>query len=312
MKTATWEATPGALATLINTGQFVYAQLYTIVLAGGAGTLRFTDGDLDITDGTHSWTSRGIRVDQEKSKTLAHWKRGLDVDTWTMVVLPRVIDDITGEEFPDKINATPWVAAALGGALDGADIQVDRAYFAAWPQPYQLVNTPVGILTIFAGRPAEVDCQDSLVSVMINDYRELLSIKMPRSVFSGQCRFNLYDSACGLAAATFKKTGVVIGGATQKQITSAAIVPGGSGTFTLGRLTMTSGLNIGFSRTIREWVSTAPGVFSLLNPFPFEVVAGDTFDVYPGCDKKQDACTAFGNILNYGGEPFIPAPETAI
>lgn len=259
-----------------------------------------------------AYDSRGIRVDQEGSRTLAHWKRGLDVDSWLLVVMPRYLNEITGAEFPDTINGVPWVQAAMQGALDGADIQVDRAYFSAWPQPYQLVNTPVGILTVFAGRAAEVDCGDIVVAITINDYRELLNIKMPRNTFQGGCRFTLYDTGCTLSELSFDQTGTVIAGSTQKQILSAPIAPGGARTFQLGKLKMTSGLNDGFSRTISTWVSTAGGTFSLLNPFPFEIAVGDTFTVYPGCDKTQAACTAFANSANFGGQPFIPAPETAI
>lgn len=311
MKTAIWESSPGALATLINTGQFVYAHLYTITLSGGAGTIRFTDADLSITNGTNTWDGRGVRVDLANSKTLAHWKRGLDVDQWLLVVLPRTVDNITGATFPDTINGVAWVQAAMQGALDGADIQVDRAYFSAWPQPYQLVNLPTGILTIFAGRPAETDCGDGVVAITINDYRELLSIKMPRNVFQSGCRFTLYDSSCALLQGSFAVAGTVSGGSTQSVILSSAVLaPGGSGTFTLGKLKMTSGLNANFSRTVTVWNGATQ--FSLLNPFPFTVSPGDTFFAYPGCDKTMAACTAFGNLLNFGGQPFIPVSETAI
>ena len=312
MKTPVWEASPNALVDLINGAQFVYAHLYTITLAGGAGTLRLTDADLNITDGTNTWDSRGVRVSLEGSKQLAHWKRGLDLDTWLLVFLPRAIDDISGASFPDTINGVPWIQAALYGALDGADVQIDRAFFSAWPQPYQLLNTPVGILTVFAGRAAEIDCDDTQVAVTVNDYRELLATKMPRNAFQAGCRFTLYDTGCALNPATFVKAGMAIGGSTQAMIVSAPIVPGGSGTFALGKLTMTSGLNNGFSRTVRRWDSSAGGTFYLLNPFPFTVVPGDTFNVYPGCDKSQTACTAFANLANFGGQSYIPAAETSI
>ena len=310
MKTPIWEQSPGALVALINTGQFVYAHLYTIVMAGGAGTLRFTDADLDITDTTYTWDSRGIRVDKDKSTSRGHWKRGLDVDTWRLTVLPRTIDNITGTTFPDKINGVPWVQAVQGGALDGADVQVDRAYFSAWPQPYQLVNEPVGILTIFAGRPAEIDCSDIMVTITIEDYRALLTTRMPRNSYQSGCRFTLFDTGCTLSAATFAVTGTTIAGTTRAQIVSTAKVPGGSGTFNLGKLKMTSGDNANFVRTVSTWDGV--GTFGLLNPFPFTVAIGDTFTVYPGCDKTKTACTAFGNLANYGGFPNIPAADTAI
>lgn len=312
MKEAIWETSPGALADLINGGSFVYCHLYTLGLAAGAGAIRITDADLSVTNGVYTWDGRGVRIDRERSRTLAHWKRGLDVDNWLLVVLPRTTDEVTGDAFPDAINGVPWVQAARQGALDGADVQVDRAYFEAWPSTYQLVAEPVGILTMFAGTPAEVDCGDNLVAVTLNDYRELLNIKMPRHVYQAGCRHTLFDAGCTLGSGAFAVAGTAIGGTTRSVIQAAPMGAPGSGTFQLGKLQMVSGLNSGFSRTIMTWSSSAPGQFTLLNPLPFDVMSGDQFVAYPGCDKTVDTCTLFGNIDNYGGQPGIPQAETAI
>lgn len=311
MKTPWWEASPGATAALINTGEFVYATLYTITLAGSGDVLRYADSDMSVTNGTYVWDN-ALPVDREKSKNLAHWKRGLDVDTWRLVVLPRNVD-VAGNAFPDTINGISWLQAARSGVLSGADVQVDRAYFAAWPQPYALKATPVGIITVFAGRPAEIDCNDTAVVVNLNDYRSLLSMRIPRNPYQAGCRNTLFDAGCTLVAASFAVPGSAIGGSTVRTIKSAPLVPGGSGTFQLGRITMTSGENDGFSRTVRRWTSTDPGSFELLNPFPFDVVPGDTFDAYPGCDKTTATCTLFANLVNYGpGTPFVPQAEAAL
>lgn len=312
MKTPTWEASPGALVALINTGAFVYATLYTITLSGGAGVLRYATSDMSITDGTHTWDGRSLPVDQEKSTQTAHWKRGLDVDTWRAVFLPRTLD-LSGAAYPDKINGISWTVAARAGALSGADVQVDRAYFAAWPQPYALVATPVGILTVFAGRVSEVDVNDTMVIVNCDDYRSLLSTRLPRNPYQAGCRNALFDVGCTLLPASFVVPGSAIGGSTARVIKSLPLVATGSGTFQLGKIIMTSGENDGFARTVRRWSLSDPGSFELLNPLPFDVVPGDTFDAYPGCDKQTATCTLFANLLNYGpGTPFIPQAETAI
>lgn len=42
-------------------------------------------------------------------------------------------------------------------------------------------------------------------------------------------------------------------------------------------------------------------------------VLGDAFTAYPGCDKQITTCDSkFNNKSNFGGFPYIPAPETAI
>lgn len=306
MKTAIWESAPGALVALINTGVFVYGTLYTLTLADGT-VIRLTDADMNITDTTHTWDSRTVRVDPKEERSTGHWRRGLDVDTWLATFLPRIVDPITGTLFPDTINGSPWTAAARQGAIDGADVQIDRGYFASWPVPYRTVATPVGILTVFAGRAAEVDVTDLKVIVTINDYRELLGIKMPKDVYQAGCRHTLYDVGCTLSAAAFSRATMAIGGTSRAVLKSNVAAPPGSATYTLGKIKMTSGLNSGFSRTVSQWT---PGSFSLLNPLPFEVLPGDTFTAYAGCDRAMATCTLFANLLNYGGEPFIPDSST--
>lgn len=313
MKEPVWEVSPGALAALINGGQFVDADLITITLAGGNGILRFTSADVNVTyPSGPTWDSRGVRLDPETGRQRGHWTRGLDLDQWVAIVMPRLSDPVTGAAFPDQINGVPWIQGARQGALDAADFQVDRAYLAAWPQPYQATVTPVGILTIFAGRVAEVDTTDVRAIINVNDYRELLTLQMPRNLFQAGCRHTLFGAGCGLTAGDFDVAGTAIGGTTRASIKSAPLVAPGSGTFMLGRIRFLTGANAGFSRTITQWSPSAAGTFGVLNPFPYEIIAGDTFAAYPGCDKSQAACTAFGNLVNFGGAPFIPAPETAI
>jgi hypothetical protein len=72
---------------------------------------------------------------------------------------------------------------------------------------------------------------------------------------------------------------------------------------------MTSGANQGFSRAVKLWTS---GSFTLQNPLPWVVATGDTFTAYAGCDKQFTTCGLFGNEPNYGGQPYIPDPTTAI
>jgi hypothetical protein len=43
------------------------------------------------------------------------------------------------------------------------------------------------------------------------------------------------------------------------------------------------------------------------------VVAGDQFQLLPGCDRTLATCTSvFNNAVHFGGFPYIPTPETAV
>lgn len=311
-----------ALIALFNSivataAPFHVARLYTISLAGGL-VLRFSDGDFDIKGNStsalvngFSYSSGGVRVDQKDSKTQAHLKLGTDVDTWTVVLMPRPFDLVTGAAFPDTVGNVPFLQAAQGGAFDAADFQVDEAYFSSvptWPiAPAGAV--PVGCRTIFAGQVAEVDTTNLIAVFTINDYRSLLGLQVPIHNYQAQCRHALFDAGCQLIAASFAVNGAASAGSTQATIIASGLaVPQGSKTYTLGRLVMTSGLNATFQRTIKGWDGSF--TLSLLNPLPYAVSPGDTFTAYPGCDKTLATCNLFGNSLNFGGQPNIPPPET--
>ena len=310
--------------SVVETGApFYVARLYTISLFGG-GQIRFTDADFDILGNSTSalvngykYPSGGIRVDQKQSKTQAHLKIGTDTDTWTLVLMPRPFDLVTGTAYPDMIGSVPWLQAAQGGALDAADFQADEAYFSAlptWPMPPGGA-LPVGCKTAFAGTVAEVDTTNSVAVLTVNDYRFLFTIQMPLHFYEAQCRHTLFDLGCNSAgnmnAADFAINGTAAAGSTLATIIGSGLpVPGGSGTYTRGRIVFTGGLNATFQRTISNWDGNQ--TLSLLNPFPFNIAPGDPFTVYPGCDYLYTTCQKFQPATaqdSYGGQPWIPAPE---
>ncbi len=310
MKTPKFESGAGATLALLATRSFVWADLYTFTLALG-GTLRYGTADVDIGYGGNVWTHGGPYFDRSDGRATAHWKIGLDVDTWQVTVMPRAVDPVTGTPYPDQIGTQGWIAAARAGALDGAIVLVDRAFLPAWPaRPFAGAVTPVGVVNIFTGRMASVDVSRTQLALTINSHLELLNVSMPRNVYRAGCRYTLFDAGCTLAAASFAVAGTAGAGSTQSVILSSAQPPANSsGSFALGRIVMTSGQNTGFSRSVRAWTS---GSFTLLSPLPFAVAPGDAFTAYPGCDKQLATCTKFANQANYGGQDFIPAPETAV
>ena len=320
-----------ALISLINsviagTGAMTDFDLYTITDFAG-NVYRYTTADFPISCGSGTnfaglpqpsgLYSPLVRVDQMSSKTQAHWKVGLDADQWVVVMMPRPFDLATGAAFPDLIGSVPFLQALQGGAWDAADVQVDRAYFSSVPTWPMLPGgaVPVGTITIFAGIVAEIDTTNAVAVVTVNDYRSLTQFSMPRHYFQGMCRHMLFDAGCNangnVNRASFAVSAAAAAASTQAQIVaSAALAPpaNSSGTFTLGTLQFTSGLNENFWAFIIQWDGEA--TLSLLEPLPFAVSPGDTFVAYPGCDKTIATCTAFNNFSQFGGEPYIPVPET--
>lgn len=307
-------------------GGFHVARLYTITCFGGL-QIRFTDADFDINASVTignvvqpfaRYSSGGIGVDQKESKTQAHFKVGTDTDTWVLVVMPRPVDLVTGASFPDTIGSVPWLQAASGGALDAADFQVDEAYFSSlptWPIGPNGVN-PVGCRTIFAGTVAEVDTTNTIAVLTVNDYRSLFTLQMPLNFYQAQCRHTLFNVGCNASgnmnAASFGINGQALVGSTKSVIIGSGLpAPLGSGTYTLGRIVFTGGLNATFQRTIKSWDGSF--TMALLNPLPFAVGPGDLFTVFPGCDKTFATCQRFQPptaFTSFGGQPNIPPPET--
>lgn len=315
-----------ALIALFNnvvaqTGSLFVWRLYTITLAGG-GILRFADSDFDIkgvaTTGAiaiagFTYSGSTLRVDATSAKSQIHFKVGLDTDQYVLIVAPRSVDLITGAPFPDKVGNVPFLQAASAGVFAAADVQIDEAYFGAlptWPMPAGGAP-PVGCRTIFRGTVGEVDTTNTIAVFTFNDYRSLLTLSMPKRVYQAQCRHFLFGPGCnasGLNCATYAQNGIVGAGSTQGQIIGVKLAaPGGSGTYNLGSIQITSGLNAGFWRTITNW--DGANTIMLLNPFPFPFVAGDTFSIAPGCNWLVTTCQAFNNLDNYGGQVNIPPPE---
>ncbi|HXE17651.1 MAG TPA: DUF2163 domain-containing protein [Stellaceae bacterium] len=336
MKAAKYEASPGALASFLASrpSAAILCDLYTFALAGafnGGAPLRYTTADIDVTvpyeagtalvntgpplaapplaAGATVWSSQLVYFDQLSNKAYGHWKVGLDVDTWQVICAPSPQATIGGE---------PFLAALRAGALDGAVVAVDRAFVDNRDgNAPGATLTPLGVVNIFTGRVAEIDIARSNAVISINSHLELLNQSMPRNVYQAGCRWSLFGPGCELDAASFAVTGSVaeMPAANSPLLTVSLAAPGGSGTYALGRVVATSGANQGFARAVRSWSALTPpprAALTLMAPFPFAFAVGDGIAAYPGCDKQQNTCIAFGNAARFGGMPFIPAPEMAV
>ena len=227
------QAIVGTLTTLCD------FDLYTITDFAG-NVYRYTTADFDINCGAGTnaspglpqpsglYPSEGVRIDQDSTKAVGHWKTGLDNDQWTVVFMPRAYDEVTGTPFPDKIGSVPFIQALQSGAWDAADVQVDRAYFSTlptWPMtPGGAV--PLGTITIFAGIVGQVNTSDVTAVVVVNDYRVLTTYNMPRHYFQAGCRHMLFDSGCNangnIPRGSYGQGGIVAAGSTAGSIVAAA------------------------------------------------------------------------------------------
>ncbi len=296
-----------ALKALLATRSFAVGDLYTFTLVGG-GVLRYTSYDTDIVYNGNTYASGGLGgpfFDRSDNKAKCHWKIGVEVDTLTFDVVP-------GNA---TVNGQPFLSALRQGAFDGAELELDRAFFAPPGQgsyPPVAVQAATGIVVLFVGRVAEVDAGRSLATFNINSHLELLNQSLPRNLYQPGCINTLGDASCGVALATFATAATAAAGSTASVI-NATVSNALAGYFDQGKVTFTGGANAGLSRSVKQCVFGAPGTIALLAPFPNAPAPGDAFTLFPGCDKSLGAngCPKFNNVPNFRGFPFVPVPETA-
>ena len=123
--------------------------------------------------------------------------------------------------------------------------------------------------------------------------------------YTPECRFDLGDSNCGVNIAAQTVTGSVtstIDNATFGDTSQTAA----TNVYAYGKLTWLTGANAGQSMEVKAWDGIGQ-VFTLWLPMPNAIQVGDTYSVYPGCDKRFTTCSAtFSNNANFGGFPYVP------
>lgn len=285
------------LNNVLNSQNFILVNAYIFTLLDGT-ILRYCDGDKDITYNNNVYSAGGINtgaIFNDGNKISLSWKRGLDVDTLEFSVIPR----------DALIEGTPFLSALKNGIFDGADLTLGRFYMPTYG------DTSAGLTIVFKGRVGQIVAGRVKAIFTINSYTELLNMQLPRNLYQPPCLNTLFDNACRLSKNSYAVNGTIVSGSTQIILKSSLNY--GSGYFTQGIIKFTSGVNYGYQRSVKTFTSGNPSTISLYIPLGLAPVAGDTFTIYPGCDKTKNTCSSkFNNLANFRGLPFIPENSTAI
>lgn len=296
MKQPLWETSTGALAALLNSKTALKRfDLYTVTLAGGT-VLRWADWDRPVTANGSTW-ELGPGFKRSRIRCAV----GISVDDLNVTIYS------AGETV---IAGTTLIAYIARGGFENARVQVDRCYRAL--DSLQ----PTGALLWFLGRVSETKGDRTQQQLSVKSDTELLDVMVPREIAQPGCLNTVYDSACGAdrAAKTVTSTVTVAGDVTRTVFGHS--LGQVAGYFDLGVVTFTSGPNAGISRSVRQ--HTASQLVAIA-PFPFDISAGQSFQVYPGCNKSKDdvnGCPKFHStsqvLRRFRGQPYIPVPETVI
>ena len=224
--------------------------------------------------------------------------------------------------FPGTNSLVYLMDGIYAGLLSGAPVTIYRATMSK----YGVVVGPTGgslVSTRFVGEVGEVtDIGPTKCTVKVRDLLYRLNLDCPQQLIQANCRWVLYSAGCTLSQAAFTRTGQSIGTLVDaRTFTTEAhlstISP--AGTFSQGVIKFTSGRNNGISYAAAVWTpgtGSTPDQIQLDTPPLFDMTVGDTFSISEGCNHSVVSCQNLqGNvnaILNYGGTPFVPVPETAV
>ncbi len=264
------------------------ADLYTFTLVGG-GVLRYSAAPTAISANGFTF-ALGPKFERSKTKTVI----GTEVDELDIKVYP---------ETTDLIGDTPWLQAAWQGQLDGALLQLERAFMPTYS------DTSPGTVILFAGRISDLDCSRTAIDMKCRSHLELLNIQMPRRLWQPSCNHVFGDAMCQFDRTSLQASFACLAGSSETQLLGA-VNPTPAGLYIQGTVVGLTGANAGDSRTITQMSNGAVTVkLALLSP----PTPGDQFQLLPGCDRSLATCTnIFNNAVHFGGVPYVPTPESAV
>lgn len=291
---------PRLLALLATDADMFVSEVYDFTLIGG-GTLRYTNGDADITVNGKVYSAGGIQIgpyfDAAGNRGNTTWALGTQADTLLFDVIPGAA----------TIAGQPFLEACQQGVFDGAMLLKQRLFMPTYG------DTRRGPITIFVGQVAEVDVGRSKATFTVNSPLELLDQDFPRNLYQAGCVNNLGDTACGVNLASYAVAGVITTATATVLHANLAVAPVGQ--FNQGKVTFLTGNLAGVSRTVKAATAGAPGEIDMMIPWPSAPQPGDTFSIFPGCDKTfagANGCPKFSNTARWRGEDLIPTAETAV
>lgn len=298
------KAASAATLAILSSGQILRADLYAIGLVTGS-TSFFTNYErplngVSVNGGaaqnyTGGWTvTRGATTQSV----------GLDAQELELTISPKW----NNPGGPPLIAGYTLMQAARLGILDNAQVSYAKL-FMMQPSGFNKLDVSPGGVGWFHGIISDIDVGRFALQLKISSNIIVLNqTQMPKNLWQAGCVHTVYDPGCAITKAAFTSSGTV-GTVTNNGLFNTNLTQAND-YFDLGVITFTSGLNNGFQTTVKSYLHTS-GVVQTMLPFPGNVAPGDTFTIYPGCDRLQGTCTAkFSNLIHFKATPYVPVPET--
>lgn len=300
MKTAD-SALVSWLAGLSGDASCWMCDLYTFTMVDGSTIYRWTTNESDLVNGGNTFYAAGSASAPTVTRSALRQSVGVVVDT-----IDITLGNPIGAAFTIGGKRLPQLA--IEGYFDGAAVNIDRIV-GAYPG-----DTSLGkISSLFNGQVSRIDPTGTGIVLRCKSFVELLNIEVPKFTLQAQCNNSVYDANCALTRATYTDAGTVVSATTVNlSTTDAAIVAKANGYYSLGAVAFTSGALSGVRRAVSYSMTAGSAIITFAVPLPSAPSAGDTFNIYPGCDKMRATCVSkFNNLVHWRGYPSIPKPEAA-
>ncbi|ASF46993.1 baseplate hub domain-containing protein [Methylovulum psychrotolerans] len=278
------------LQSLLASGRFITANLYTLTLLDGTAIRLTSAPDFDAVWDGHAFIHDSFAVERDTIKQAI----GIEVDNVSVTLTTRRDKTLQGLPLPHFVRI---------GGFRGARMLIQRAYFAV-NNGGNVNVAATGVIYSFEGRVAEPKPSRTQVAFNVVADTELLNKMVPLNTITPSCLNILFDGRCGKNKADFSHTGTVTT-ASKKALVCGLSQP--DNYYRFGTVTFTSGQNAGAMRTVQAY---SVGHFVFAKAFDYTPGPGDSFIAVAGCDLSEAVCGGtFDNLAHRRTFKFVPVYE---
>ena len=270
---------------LSNSQTFVSCDLYELKLKSGI-SYYWADTDIDVSYGGNTYKGDGPIIVREK------------IATSSTVSVDKLNVTITANQ-SDQIGGVPVLTVAHNGGLDGATLNLRRAFFGDNGNVIECIDLFKGICEVTQGG-------GFALKINAKSVVQRLNIEYPNRRYYPQCPYSVYSKECGVDITKYRKrvTVTAVTGTNTVQIDTTF----SAGYYTAGGMEWISGPLAGQATQIMDSSTNGIVYMSATNTAPR---VGDVAYIYPGCDKTPETCkNKFNNFSRNRATPYVPLKET--
>lgn len=274
------------LSNHLSTSQsFLSCDLYELKLKSGI-SYYWADTDADVNYGGHTYKGDGPIITREK------------IATNSTVSVDKLSVTISASQ-NDQIGGVPVLEVAHNGGLDGATLDLRRAFFDDAGKVIECIDLFHGICEVTQGG-------GFILKISAKSVVQKLNIEYPNRRYYPQCPYSIYSKECDVDIKAYRKKAKVtaVTGTNTVQID----IPFEDGYYTAGGMEWISGPLAGQATQIMASQNNTIVYMSATNTSP---CIGDVAYIYPGCDKTPTTCkNKFNNFSRNRATPYVPLKET--